>query len=247
MRVMKFGGTSVADVSAVTRLIDIVRRQRERDLPAGADVSAVAPGPVVVVSALGGATDRLLEIRAGGAGRRCRRRGEGALRPARSPCRDGERPDERRAARRRARRDPGRDLGRHRAGARARRAAGRLAAVARRAGGRRRADEQPPGRGGAGRGGAARRLGRRPQGHHHRRRPHERDPADRGDQRPAARAGRAAARGGADPRARRIHGGDGRRQDHDAGARRIRLFRRHRRRRSRGRRDPDSGPTSTAC
>ena len=62
MIVMKFGGTSVADVPALTRLLAIVRRQRERDLRPGADARAVAPGPVVVVSALGGVTDRLLEI-----------------------------------------------------------------------------------------------------------------------------------------------------------------------------------------
>lgn len=50
MVVLKFGGTSVADQSAILRLVDIVRR---------------APEPVVVVvSALGGATDRLLGLAA---------------------------------------------------------------------------------------------------------------------------------------------------------------------------------------
>ncbi|MDE3154590.1 MAG: aspartate kinase [Acidobacteriota bacterium] len=61
MMVMKFGGTSVADVPAVTRLMALVRRQRERDAASGGPAAA-APGPVVVVSALGGATDRLLEV-----------------------------------------------------------------------------------------------------------------------------------------------------------------------------------------
>ncbi len=61
MFVLKFGGTSVADRAAISRLIDIVRAARQ---------SAIAPGnhdprgPVVVVSALGGATDRLLGIAA---------------------------------------------------------------------------------------------------------------------------------------------------------------------------------------
>jgi aspartate kinase len=50
MVVLKFGGTSVADAAAILRLVDIVRR-------------ASAP-PVVVVSALGGATDRLLGLAA---------------------------------------------------------------------------------------------------------------------------------------------------------------------------------------
>jgi aspartate kinase len=59
--VLKFGGTSVADQAAITRLADIVRAARQ---------SAIAPentdprGPVVVVSALGGATDRLLGLAA---------------------------------------------------------------------------------------------------------------------------------------------------------------------------------------
>jgi aspartate kinase len=61
MFVLKFGGTSVADQAAITRLSDIVRAARQ---------AAIAPentdprGPVVVVSALGGATDRLLGIAA---------------------------------------------------------------------------------------------------------------------------------------------------------------------------------------
>jgi aspartate kinase len=57
MIVMKFGGTSVADPAAIERLIGIVRATKQ---------GAVQPeskdwrGPVVVVSALGGATDKLL-------------------------------------------------------------------------------------------------------------------------------------------------------------------------------------------
>jgi aspartate kinase len=58
---MKFGGTSVADEAAIERLITIVRAARQ---------SAIQPesldwrGPVVVVSALGGATDQLLKVAA---------------------------------------------------------------------------------------------------------------------------------------------------------------------------------------
>jgi aspartate kinase len=61
MIVMKFGGTSVADPPAIERLIAIVRAARQ---------AAIQPetqdwrGPVVVVSALGGATDKLLKAAA---------------------------------------------------------------------------------------------------------------------------------------------------------------------------------------
>lgn len=48
MVVLKFGGTSVADRSAIERLISIVR--------------SAGPDPIVVVSALGGATDKLLGL-----------------------------------------------------------------------------------------------------------------------------------------------------------------------------------------
>ncbi len=58
--VMKFGGTSVGDAAAVERLIGIVRRQ--------IDKSGSRP-PVVVVSALAGVTDKLIEV--------TRRAGEG--------------------------------------------------------------------------------------------------------------------------------------------------------------------------
>ena len=60
MVVMKFGGTSVADQAAIERLMAIVARQREKDAAAG----DAAPGPVVVVSALSGVTDRLLAVAA---------------------------------------------------------------------------------------------------------------------------------------------------------------------------------------
>src|SRR5215831_4859236 len=61
MVVMKFGGTSVADRAAIERLISIVRAERQAAIqPESADWR----GPVVVVSALGGATDRLLGIAA---------------------------------------------------------------------------------------------------------------------------------------------------------------------------------------
>lgn len=52
MVVQKFGGTSVADPAAITRLIDIVRAARSRD----------GRGPAVVVSAMSGVTDALLDI-----------------------------------------------------------------------------------------------------------------------------------------------------------------------------------------
>jgi len=59
--VMKFGGTSVADVAAIERLIAIVRAARQVTIqPEAADWR----GPIVVVSALGGATDRLLGVAA---------------------------------------------------------------------------------------------------------------------------------------------------------------------------------------
>src|SRR5262245_23566846 len=48
--VMKFGGTSVADPDAISRLIGIVRHQKEKD----------GAAPVVVVSALAGVTDELV-------------------------------------------------------------------------------------------------------------------------------------------------------------------------------------------
>src|SRR5690606_26662434 len=61
MIVMKFGGTSVADRSAIERLIAIVRAARQAAIqPEATDWR----GPVVVVSALGGVTDRLLSVAA---------------------------------------------------------------------------------------------------------------------------------------------------------------------------------------
>ena len=51
--IMKFGGTSVADADAITRVLAIVRRQLDegsKDTP-----------PVVVVSAMSKVTDRLIE------------------------------------------------------------------------------------------------------------------------------------------------------------------------------------------
>src|SRR5678816_1344937 len=61
MVVMKFGGTSVADVAAIERLISIIRAARQAAIqPESSDWR----GPVVVVSALGGATDRLLGLAA---------------------------------------------------------------------------------------------------------------------------------------------------------------------------------------
>ena len=61
MVVMKFGGTSVADRAAIERLMAIVRAQRQ----AGAQQEGGdARGPIVVVSALSGVTDRLLGVAA---------------------------------------------------------------------------------------------------------------------------------------------------------------------------------------
>lgn len=61
MLVTKFGGTSVADREAILRLIAIIRAARQ------AAIQPESPdwrGPIVVVSALGGATDRLLGLAA---------------------------------------------------------------------------------------------------------------------------------------------------------------------------------------
>lgn len=61
MIVAKFGGTSVADRPAIERLVSIIRAARQAAIqPESSDWR----GPVVVVSALGGATDRLLGIAA---------------------------------------------------------------------------------------------------------------------------------------------------------------------------------------
>ena len=61
MIVAKFGGTSVADRAAIVRLIAIIRAARQAAIqPESRDWR----GPVVVVSALGGATDRLLGLAA---------------------------------------------------------------------------------------------------------------------------------------------------------------------------------------
>jgi aspartate kinase len=57
MIVMKFGGTSVADQAALERLMTIVRATRQA---ASEPEARDWRGPIVVVSALGGATDRFL-------------------------------------------------------------------------------------------------------------------------------------------------------------------------------------------
>ena len=59
MRVLKFGGTSVADAAAIERLAAIVRREAAADR-ASNEASAGRPGTMVVVSALAGVTDVLL-------------------------------------------------------------------------------------------------------------------------------------------------------------------------------------------
>jgi aspartate kinase len=59
--VMKFGGTSVADRAGIERLMSIVRATRQVAIqPEVRDLR----GPIVVVSALGGVTDRLLGVAA---------------------------------------------------------------------------------------------------------------------------------------------------------------------------------------
>src|SRR5689334_25382826 len=59
MIVMKFGGTSVADEAAIERLMAIVRAARQVAIqPESQDWR----GPIVVVSALGGATDKFLAL-----------------------------------------------------------------------------------------------------------------------------------------------------------------------------------------
>lgn len=58
--VMKFGGTSVADAEAIARVVGIVK---------GARASSGLP-PVVIVSAMSGVTDRLLELTRAAEGRR---------------------------------------------------------------------------------------------------------------------------------------------------------------------------------
>jgi aspartate kinase len=56
-KVLKFGGSSVADATAIARLVNVVRAEFERsDLP-----------PVVVVSAMSGVTDRLFGLAAAAA------------------------------------------------------------------------------------------------------------------------------------------------------------------------------------
>jgi aspartate kinase len=61
MVVMKFGGTSVADQTAIERLISIVRAQRQAD---AAQEGGDARGPILVVSAMSKVTDRLLGVAA---------------------------------------------------------------------------------------------------------------------------------------------------------------------------------------
>jgi aspartate kinase len=61
VRVLKFGGTSVADAAAIERLAAIVRCEMERD---ESDSAVDRRGVVVVVSALAGVTDQLLAMAA---------------------------------------------------------------------------------------------------------------------------------------------------------------------------------------
>ena len=128
---MKFGGTSVADADAIIRLIGIVRRQSEAQ-------PADDKPPVVVVSALSGVTDRLIAVARLAEEGEVDRAVDEPARAARAP-RDGR---VRRDNRRQSIGSPGGGARRefdepHRPGARARRAARSVAAVARRRASRR--------------------------------------------------------------------------------------------------------------
>ena len=197
---MKFGGTSVADQPAIERLIALVRAERQAEAQTeGGD----ARGPVVVVSALSGVTDRLLGVAA--------LAGSGDVEGARTSLQDlrarhikvsevikdpvaaqaGRRCAQPRVRRARARR--------HRAGG----AAGSVAALARCAGRDRRDSQQPDRRGRADLAQAARDLRRCAQGRRHRRRAHRGGADVRGNDRRVDDACRSAA-------GRRPHSGDGR-------------------------------------
>ena len=246
MIVMKFGGTSVADAAAIERLITIVRAERQVQIqPESGDWR----GPIVVVSALGGATDRLLGVAAeAAAGDR-----EGAianLRDLRRRHLDGGRSRARPGgARPRARVHRTRVRRARTRGGRAGRAEGSVAALA----GRHRRDgrdcQQPAGgRGAVERTGLLGVVGGCAARRRHRRRAH-------GGGAAAGRRRRAALMETVDPVLRaRPHSGDrrlrrrdGGRRDDDAGPRRLRLFGRDRRRRASKPTRSRSGPTSTAC
>ena len=203
MNVMKFGGTSVADQAAIERLIAIVRAARQAAIqPESADWR----GPVVVVSALGGATDRLLGVAAeAGAGdvegareqrpraARAPPRSRAASSPTTTSARDVERFIRARVRRARAHRR------------RARRAARSVAALARRDRRDRRDPQQPHRRGRADVARPGRRLGRRAPGHRHRRPSTRRAaPLVAGDDGGAAGDGRSAAGRAADSGHRRL-------------------------------------------
>ena len=134
MRVLKFGGTSVADADAIRRVVAIVAEERRGE---------AIVGPVVVVSALGGVTDQLLEVAALAQARRRRTRaraGRSALHTAsRDPGLAGARRARRAGARghRRTLLPAARDCRRRRRPARS------VAPIARRHCRDRRAREQP--------------------------------------------------------------------------------------------------------
>ena len=218
MKVMKFGGTSVADQAAIERLIALVRAERQAEAQTeGGD----ARGPVVVVSALSGVTDRLLGVAA--------LAGSGDVEGARTSLQDLRArhikvsevitravaaPAGRRCAQPRVRRARAR---RHRAGG----AAGSVAALARCARRDRRDSQQPDRRGGADVAQAAGDLRRFAQGRRHRRRAHGGRAAVRGNDRGVDDACGSAA--GRRPHSRdgRVRRRDAERRDHDAGPRRF--------------------------
>ena len=246
MRVLKFGGTSVADADAIERLVAIVRREAASDAEA-CGRSRTRAGLALVVSALGGATDS--------PARHC---GSRAQRPARAgtragrftpgaPSRHGPGGRRRRFRRRALRGDRAAVRAAVRGRAIARGAPRARAAVARCRRGDRRAAEQPHRRGSPRRARRAGAVDRSPPPHRHRQHVHQRRPADAGHLRPRERDARAGAVGRTPAGNRRLRRRDPGRDHDDARTRGFRLLGSHRRRGHRRRRRSRSGRMSMAC
>ncbi len=244
MRVLKFGGTSVADADAIRRVVAIVAEERrgEATSPHGAKTAPRGPrveGPVVVVSALGGVTDQLLEVAA------LAKRGDAAhalalvdrlytrhletlasLAPGEH---GGPVPEAIDALFSPAARDCRRRCGPARS----------VAPIARRHRRDRRAREQPARHRGAGRRRHAGDLGRSPRPHRDRRELHLGDAARGRDQRTDRRASPSRARRRPRDRDRRLRRRDPARHHLHARPRRLRLLGGPARRSARRRGDPD--------
>ena len=233
MIVMKFGGTSVKDVAAVRRLVDIIRREKRPKL--------------VVVSALSKVTDALIEVgrlaeqgdaeAAAEAVRALHRRHQEMSVAGREP-----------GAAARADRGPGRAVRRalgDRPRARCRR--GGLAPIRRHDRGVRRAGQQPDRRRGVRGRGPARPLRRRAAGAGDGRAARRGAAGPGRDRRAAAHARSPARRAGAGAGARRLHRRHHRGPDDDARPGRVGLLGGALRRRARRPRRSRSGPTSTGC